>query len=201
MDYKKLYAALSERRKEYEKSHAQTVDTDLKIMMALSIGNSIRKIFIDIPCDISTVYRSIARAESFLQNDEEIEDILDSSLIVSHAITRGRKSYRSALGIDLYTFLIIQHQKGYNSISGSIIKRYLPGLRNKKQRDAVMNELNNLTILTDEEEAKTIKIFEYVEYSNRNYNFELTEEAYPYYYPLYALLEKHPQFQNLFDQQ
>lgn len=77
------------------------------------------------------------------------------------------------------------------------MKKHMPGLRNKKQRDAILEELNNLTVLTDEEEPKNIKIFEFVEYVDRNYLFELTEGAYPYYYPLYHLFGRHPQFPDL----
>ena len=58
-------------------------------------------------------------------------------------------------------------------------------------------ELNNLTVLTDEEQPKNIKVFEFVEYKEHTYYFELTEDAYPYYYPLYHLLGRHPQMPNL----
>ena len=75
--------------------------------------------------------------------------------------------------------------------------KHMPGLRNRKQQETILMELNNLTVLTDEEQPKNIKVFEFVEYKEHTYYFELTEDAYPYYYPLYHLLGRHPQMPNL----
>lgn len=197
MHRQKLYAALLEHIEEYKCNHVQTIDIDLRIAEALSKGSSITRASIDAPCDISTVYRSIDRIEKFLQNEGGDIDLLNASITISNAFITGIWSHRSLLGMKIYDCFIAVHQLGNNRIKGSEVKRYMPGLRNKKQRDAVLEELNTLTVLTDEEEPKQIKVFEFVEYTDRNYFFELTEEAYPYYYPLYQLLGRHPQFPNL----
>lgn len=197
MHQEKRYAALCDRVEEYKQKHMQTVDIDLRIAEALAKGLSITRVSIDIPCDVSTVYRSINRVENFLQGEDDEIDLLKASITISNALITGNWSQRSLLGMKLYDCFIALHQLGYNCIKGGEVKCYMPGLRNKKQRDAVLEELNKLTVLTDEEEPKNIKIFEFVEYTDSSYFFEFTEEAYPYYYPLYRLLGRHPQFLNL----
>ena len=72
------------------------------------------------------------------------------------------------------------------------VNQIIPGLRNKKQRDEVIAELNALIITTAEEPPQTVKIFEYVKYEKAEYSFELTHQAYPYFYPLYEFLGRHP---------
>ena len=197
MHRKKLYSALLERVNEYKHNHMQTVEIDLRIAEALSKGSSIKRISIEMPCDISTIYRSIDRIEKFLQNEDDDINLLKASITISNAFITGRWSHRSLLGMKLCNCFIAVHQLGKNRIKGSEVKRYMPGLRNKKQRGAILEELSNLNVLTDEEEPKNIKIFEFVKYIDRNYFFELTEEAYPYCYPLYQLLGRQPQFINL----
>ena len=194
MHQKNLYAALLERIDEYKHNHVQTVDIDLRIAEALSKGSSIKRVSFDIPCDISTVYRVIKRIDKFLQGEDDYIDIDDVEIAISNDIITGRWSRQSALGMDLYFCFLALHKLGRTHIKGSTVKLYIPRLRNKKQRDAILEELNNLTVLTDEEKPKSIKIFDFVEYIDHTYFFDLTEEAYPYYYPLYPLLRRHPEF-------
>ena len=189
MRHQDLFAALIEHEKEYRKEHFQTIEIDLEIAKALSNGASPTKVSLDVHCDISTVYRSIARIEQFLQTEPHDDiDPLKSSFIVSKAITCGRWTHQSLIGMKLYFLLITLHQSGCNSVMCSEVKRLFPGIRNKCQREAVLEELNALFVQTDEEDSKLIKIFEFVEYRNHTYYFELTKDAYPYYYPLYPLL-------------
>lgn len=193
-----LYTALIEREEEYQREHSQTIEIDLEIAKALSLGSSPTKVSIDVHCDISTVYRSIARIEQFLQTEPiDVINVLKRPFIASNAVTLGRWTHQSLIGMKLYFLMITLHQLGHNSVSCSEVKNLFPGIRNRCQREAILEELNTLSVQTDEENSKIIKIFEFVEYRDHTYHFELTEDAYPYYYPLYHLLGRHPQMPNL----
>lgn len=197
MRHQDLYEALLNRIDEYMQVHNLTVEDDLKIMKQLAEGHSTLRVSIDMPCARSTVYNSIDRVRMFLQDETTTFDLIKCSCVVSNALLRGRWSYRSAQGMDLYHAFIAMHQQGRNSMQRGEVLQYMPGLRNKKQQETILEELNNLSVLTDEEHPKSIEIFEFVEYGEHTYYFELTEDAYPYYYPLYHLLGRHPQFPNL----
>ena len=197
MRHQDLYEALLGRIDEYKRVHELTAEDDLKIMRQLADGNSTLKTSIDMPCARSTVYNSIDRVNRFLQNETTDFDLLKCSCTMSNALIRGRWSHRSAQGMNLYFAFIALHQHGRNSMQREEALKHMPGLRNRKQQETILMELNNLTVLTDEEQPKNIKVFEFVEYKEHTYYFELTEDAYPYYYPLYHLLGRHPQMPNL----
>lgn len=80
------------------------------------------------------------------------------------------------------------------AIENEIVLRFMPGMRNQKERNRVLQELNDYVVITDDQPPVHLKIFEYVLYNEGEYSFELTEQAYPYFYPLYALLGRHPIF-------
>lgn len=69
-------------------------------------------------------------------------------------------------------------------VDGRTVHGFLPGLRNKGQRDRALKDLNALTVITAEVPAKTVKIFEYIDYIDRKYKFKLTNEATPYFCPI-----------------
>lgn len=194
-----LYETLLSRIDEYKRVHELTAEDDLKIMRQLADGNSTLKTSIDMPCARSTVYNSIDRVNRFLKNETTDFDLLKCSCTMSNALIRGRWSHRSAQGMNLYIAFIALHQHGRNSMQREEALKHMPGLRNRKQQETILMELNNLTVLTDEEQPKNIKVFEFVEYKEHTYYFELTEDAYPYYYPLYHLLGRHPQMPNLWN--
>lgn len=197
MQHQDLLAALLDRKEEYQNEHSQTIAIDLEIAKAMSLGSSPTKVSIDVHCDISTVYRSIARIEQFLQTEPlDAIDVLKSPFIVSNAVTLGRLTHQSLIDMKLYFLMITLHQLGHNSVSCNEVRDLFPGIRNRCQREAILKELNALAVQTDEEDSKLIKIFEFVEYRDHTYHFELTEDAYPYYYPLYHLLGRHPQMPN-----
>lgn len=199
MRHQDLYEALLSRIDEYKRVHELTAEDDLKIMRQLADGNSTLKTSIDMPCARSTVYNSIDRVNRFLKNETTDFDLLKCSCTMSNALIRGRWSHRSAQGMNLYIAFIALHQHGRNSMQREEALKHMPGLRNRKQQETILMELNNLTVLTDEEQPKNIKVFEFVEYKEHTYYFELTEDAYPYYYPLYHLLGRHPQMPNLWN--
>lgn len=199
MRHQDLYEALLSRIDEYKRVHELTAEDDLKIMRQLADGNSTLKTSIDMPCARSTVYNSIDRVNRFLKNETTDFDLLKCSCTMSNTLIRGRWSHRSAQGMNLYIAFIALHQHGRNSMQREEALKHMPGLRNRKQQETILMELNNLTVLTDEEQPKNIKVFEFVEYKEHTYYFELTEDAYPYYYPLYHLLGRHPQMPNLWN--
>lgn len=199
MKYQDLYDALLSRIDEYTRVHELTAEDDLKIMRQLADGHSTLKIAVGMPCALSTVYNSIDRVSMFLQDETIDFDLMKCPCIVSRALMLGRWSHRSSQGMDLYHAFIALHQQGRNSIQRAEALKHMPGLRNKKQQEAILEELNNLTVLTSEEQPQSVKIFEFVEYREHTYYFELTEAAYPYYYPLYHLLGRHPQIPNLYN--
>lgn len=199
MRHQDLYETLLSRIDEYKRVHELTAEDDLKIMRQLADGNSTLKTSIDMPCARSTVYNSIDRVNRFLKNETTDFDLLKCSCTMSNALIRGRWSHRSAQGMNLYIAFIALHQHGRNSMQREEALKHMPGLRNRKQQETILMELNNLTVLTDEEQPKNIKVFEFVEYKEHTYYFELTEDAYPYYYPLYHLLGRHPQMPNLWN--
>lgn len=157
--------------------HELTAEDDLKIMRQLADGNSTLKTSIDMPCARSTVYNSIDRVNRFLKNETTDFDLLKCSCTMSNALIRGRWSHRSAQGMNLYIAFIALHQHGRNSMQREEALKHMPGLRNRKQQETILMELNNLTVLTDEEQPKNIKVFEFVEYKEHTYYFELTEDC------------------------
>jgi len=102
MRREELHAVLMEHIAEYRRLHPRTLDIDMKISETLSQGDTITKVSINTPCDISTVYRSIIRIEKFLQSETDNIDVLKCNYTVSNALIQGQWTQRSLLGMKLY---------------------------------------------------------------------------------------------------
>lgn len=199
MSVQEIYAALLENATAYKEMHARTADCDFRIMEALASGKNPIQTSMEIPCDISSVYRAKDRVLYFLENENDAyDDVRSNTVTMSHSIARGRSSLKSVTALKFSRLCFARHQKGYNCIENEIVLRFIPGMRNQKERNRVLKELNNYVVITDEQPPVHLKIFEYVLYNEGEYSFELTEQAYPYFYPLYTLLGRHPTFENLF---
>jgi len=136
----------------------------------------------------------------FLEKESDTyDDVRSNTITMSHSISRGKSSLKSATAVKFSRLCFARHQKGYNCIENEIVLRFMPGMRNQKERNRVLQELNDYVVITDEQSPVHLKIFEYVSYKEGEYSFELTEQAYPYFYPLYPLLGRHPTFENCFE--
>ena len=80
----------------------------------------------------------------------------------------------------MYLILIRQFQNHQDTITGNVVHKILPGLRNRDQRDATLAELNQLTLRPNENRKQVIQVFESVNYIDSEYHFVLSKEVLPY---------------------
>lgn len=189
MSIQETYTALLENATTYKEMHARTADCDFRIMEALASGKNPIQTSIEIPCDISSVYRAKERVVHFLEKESDTYDDVRSNMVtMSHSISRGKSSLKSATALKFSRLCFARHQKGYNCIENEIVLRFMPGMRNQKVRDRVLQELNDFVVITDDQPTVRLKLFKCVTYKGGKYCFELTEQACPYFYPLYDLM-------------
>ena len=200
MEKTKLYYDLLERLEGYRQLYPKFVERDLKIAKLYAHGDSTQRIATEVIHDVSVVKRVIKRIQHFLSQDcNSDDDILQASCYLSPAIAGGIISSKNIVTLKLYLAFIARHQSGHNDFDDGIILRLHGGLKNSERRAAVLDDLNTLTVRTAETPPRSIKIFEYVTYSKHRYSFELTESAYPYFYPLYFAFGRHPLLSSLLD--
>ena len=179
------YNALLKNEAAYKDIHARTAECDFKIIEALASGKTAIQTSFEIPCDVSSVYRAKDRVVRFLEYEcDSYDDIYSDTITMSHSIARGRSSLKSTTALKFSRLCFSRHQKGYNHIGNRIVLRFF------------LAELNEYYVVTDEQPPVHLKIFEYVSYAEGDYAFELTKQAYPYFYPLYMFMGRHPSFKT-----
>lgn len=188
MFYKEMYQELVDHEEVYRRLHPRTSEIDLQVIKKSVYGKNPVQIGREIPCSEATVYRAIERVERFL--GEELPAYLSNrleSVYIHNEI--GFESWGlTSAAWKFYLFCISSHQNFNDFIDKKQIDEVLPGLRNKIQRERVLLELNNLSVIPRGNPTNPIKVFKYVTYANNKYDFEFTKEALPYYDLEYALL-------------
>ena len=206
MEKTQLFSAIQERIEEYRDRYPKDAERDLKIARLYSQGVSFQRIATEMIYEVTAVKRAIKRIKTFLSQEHDAnssqkgskkDGLLQTSFYISPAIARGRDSCKSVAALKLFLLFITRHQDGFNDVDDALILKLRSGLKNKERRAAVLEDLNSLTVQTAETPSKCIKIFEYVTYSDHRYSFELTEAAYPYFYPLYFAFGRHPLLSSL----
>lgn len=188
MQAEELFRDLYANREIYKQLHNRTAEMDLKIIELFSKGKNAVQIAMEVPCSEATVYRAKIRAEQFLNYELPRHNIKVSNNIYMHnAIVRGiwNLDFQSC---KLYHMLVHAYQNFKDYVEGKTVHLCIPGLRNQVQREVVLIELNNFTVLLDKTPKRSIKIFEYVIYDQAKYSFKFTKEALPYHDMFYALL-------------
>lgn len=189
MDAKDLFNKLHLNFETYKQLHKQTAEMDLKIIELFSKGKNVVQIAMSVPCSEATVYRAKERVEHFLQDEiYRFTSKISDSFYLHNAVARG--IYHLSLQSHKLYYLLIHAQQNFkNHVEGNVVHKYMPGLRNRIQRESTLLELNNLLIELDETPKRSIKVFETVVYDKANYRFKFTEEALPYFDKGYAFFK------------
>lgn len=185
---KDLFHTLYPNQEVYKQLHKQTAEMDLKIIELLSKGKNVVQIAMEVPCSEATVYRAKERVEHFLQDElNKFKTKMSRTFYLHNAVVRG--IYHLSLQSHKLYYLLIHAQQNFKDrVDGNIVHKHMPGLRNRVQREATLNELNELLIHLDETPKHTIKVFDFVAYDNAKYCFKFTKEALPYFDIGYAFL-------------
>lgn len=189
MDPKDLFNKLHLNYETYKQLHSKTAETDLKIIELFSKGKNVVQIAVVVPCSEETVYRAKERVEHFLQDELYRFTIKISDTFYLHnAVARG--IYHLSLQSHKLYYLLVHAQQNFkNHVEGNVVHKYMPGLRNRTQRESTLLELNNLLIELDETPKRRIKVFETVVYDKASYHFKFTKEALPYFDKGYAFFK------------
>ena len=184
-----LFHDLRSNEEIYKQLHNQTAEMDLKIIELFTKGKNAVQIAMAIPCSEATVYRAKERVERFLQEKlPRSRNIISDTFYLHNSVARG--IYHLNLQSHKLYYLLIHAQQNFRDrVDGNVVHQYIPGLRNRMQRESTLLELNELLIVLDETPKHSIKVFEFVIYDKAEYCFKFTKEALPYFDRGYALLK------------
>lgn len=189
MQHKDLFHNLNLNYEVYKELHARTADSDLKITQLFANGKNAVQISMAVPCAESTVYRTRERVTRFLHDElpRHRNTISDTSYI-HNSVARG--TYHLNLQSYKLYYLIIHAQQHFKDhVEGKMVHAYVPGLRNRNQREVALLEMNELVVVLDENPKRNLKVFEFVAYDQAKYYFKFTKDALPYYDRGYAFLK------------
>ena len=189
MHAKELFRELYPNYETYKQLHSQTAETDLKIVELFSKGKNSVQLAMLVPCSEATVYRAKERVEHFLQDElYRFARKISDTFYLHNAVARS--IYHLSLQSHKLFYLLIHAQQNFKDhVEGNMVHKYMPGLRNRKQRESTLPELNNLLIELDETPKRSIKVFETVIYDKASYRFKFTKEALPYFDKGYAFFK------------
>jgi len=187
---KDLHTNLLHNLDAYLQLHSRTSETDLRVMELLALGKNPVQVSMEIPCAEATVYRSRKRVEVFLRDElpKSVES-KSNTFYIHNAIAQGIQTPVSVHSYKLYYLLIIAHQTFKDHVDGKSVHKHLPRLKSLAQREETLRELNDFSVIPNEEPKHTIKVFEFVRYDKSAYFFKLTKDALPYYDKFYCLLK------------
>ena len=186
--FKEIYSKLLPHWDVYQKLHPVTADTDLEAVRRRAHGESAAKVALEIYCSESRVHSATKRIKNFLSEELPVytRDIRGEFYI--HRALALQVRNLSLAAHKLYYLLVYSYQQYEPYAKGKWVHEVLPGLRNKKQRDKAIAELNALSLCPYGEKESVVKIFDFVTYERGKYIFEFTSEALPYYDMGYAIL-------------
>lgn len=172
----------------YELAHPRT-PYDLIIADLYEKGKNATQILVELECAESTVYRALHRVRMF----EELERkrikarFYKDSASIHREMLWARKDLNTS-AYKLYYNLICSYHYGREYSSDHDVHRVIPGLVNRSQREKALRQLNSLEVKL-ESCTKKVRVFDYVRYDEKGYQFKLSHNALPYYDPYYYILE------------